>query len=102
MAEFLLDKRRSKARAIVLRNAFEQFAETLPLVAETYAAILEKVSDNPKPYRAYLERPDREPIIRLTEVMRVDEPWQRALDHLQMLLVAPAESRSRLRRRANA
>ena len=77
-------------RAAVLRDSFERYKWTLPLIAETYAAMLEKVSDDPEPYRAYLERPGREPIIRLTEVMRVDEPWQRALDHLQTLLVAPA------------
>src|SRR4051812_2846202 len=92
LAEFLLDRQRSKARAVVLRDAFEQFRNTLPLGAKTYAAILEKVSGDPEPYRSYLERPGREPIIRLTEVIHVTEPWQRALDHLETLLVNPAET----------
>ena len=86
----MLDSQRTRKRADALRESFERYKWTLPLLAETYAAMLEKVSDDPEPYRAYLERPGREPIIRLTEVMRVDEPWQRALDHLQTLLVAPA------------
>ena len=102
VAEFMLDSQRTRKRADALRESFERYKWTLPLLAETYAAMLEKVSDDPEPYRAYLERPGREPIIRLTEVMRVDEPWQRALDHLQTLLVAPAGGQEPRRRRVSA
>ena len=91
LTEFMLDRQRMRKRADELRACFERYKGSLPLIAETYAAMLEKVADDPEPYRAYLERPDREPIIRLTEVMQVDEPWQRALDHLQTLLVAPSK-----------
>ena len=88
-----------RKRADELRDSFERYKGSLPLIAETYAAMLEKVSDDPEPYRAYLERPGREPIIRLTEVMQVDEPWQRALDHLQTLLVAPAEAQEPVKKK---
>ena len=91
LTEFMLDRQRTRKRADELRDCFERYKGCLPLIAETYAAMLEKVAGDPEPYQAYLERPDREPIILLTEVMQVDEPWQRALDHLQTLLVAPSK-----------
>ncbi|GEO36027.1 hypothetical protein SAE02_01750 [Skermanella aerolata] len=91
LAEFMLDRKRTGKRAGELHDLFVRYKGSLPLVAETYAAMLEKVSDAPEPYLDFLDRRDREPIILLTDVMQVDEPWQRALDHLQTLLVAPSK-----------
>ncbi|WP_158045131.1 DEAD/DEAH box helicase [Skermanella pratensis] len=90
LAQFLLDPVPLRARMAELKSLFEDYRDTLPLVAEVYASLLEKLAGDPEPYREYLERPDRQPIIRLVDLIKVNDPWERALDHLETLLAPSA------------
>ena len=89
LAQFLLDPLPLRGRTAELKSLFESNRDTLPLVAEIYASLLEKLAGDPEPYREYLERPDRQPIIRLVDLIEVNDPWERALDHLETLLAPP-------------
>lgn len=68
---------------------FNQVADTMPLAAGILAEALEKVAGQPKPYTAYLTRPDRQVRLRFLGMLAAKEPWERALDSLQTLLAPP-------------
>ncbi|UEM23376.1 DEAD/DEAH box helicase [Skermanella mucosa] len=90
LAQFLLDPTPLRARMAELKSLFERYRDTLPLIAEIYASLLEKLANDPEPYREFLGRPGRQPIIRLVDLIKVNDPWERALDHLETLLAPSA------------
>ncbi|MBB6252243.1 DEAD/DEAH box helicase [Nitrospirillum iridis] len=71
---------------------FRRLAPTMPVAADMLAEALERVSPKPAPYRAHLDRPDRETRLRFAALIPVKEPWERALESLEAMLepAAPA------------
>ena len=86
VAAVAIDPALVKKEVLRLAALYRQVEHTLPLVADMLAEVLERVADNPAPYRAALARPDREVRLRFTGLIAAREPWERALDSIEALL----------------
>ena len=104
LAEFLIDPALAKARIKDTEARFAALARTLPLVARVHAEILAKISGRPAPYEDFLrDAPDGGPLIAFTELVELQQPWERSLEGLANFLgagatapaAAPAAQKSR-------
>ena len=104
LAEFLIDPALAKARIKDNEARFAALAPTLPLIARVHAEILAKISSRPEPYEAFLrEAPDGGPLIAFTELVALQQPWERSSEGLANFLgagaaapvAAPAAQKSR-------
>jgi len=87
LAEFLIDPARAKARIKDTDAHFAALARALPLVARVHAEILAKISERPGRYEDFLrDAPDGGPLIAFTELVKVQQPWERGLEGLANFL----------------
>ena len=97
LAEHAVDAGLSRASAKDLSSRFEQLRERMPLAARIYAEILAEVSSKPDPYETYLESTGQGVKVRFTQIIQARQPWQRALESLDVFLgtgAAKAEAKS--------
>ena len=104
LVEFLIDPALAKASIADTEARFAALRRTLPLVARVHAEILAKISAQPAPYEDFLRTtPDRGPLIAFTELIKLQQPWERGFASLAQFLgagapapvVAPATTKSR-------
>ena len=104
LVEFLIDPALAKARIKDNEARFAALAGALPLVARVHAEILAKISSRPGPYEDFLrDAPDGGPLIAFTELVALQQPWERGLESLANFLgagatapaAAPAAQKSR-------
>src|SRR5208283_5458040 len=94
LSEFLIDPALAKARIKDNEARFAALARTLPLVARVHAEILAKISDRPGPYEDFLRDVlDGGPLIAFTELVALQQPWERGLESLANFLGAGATAR---------
>ena len=95
LAEFLIDPALAKARIKDTEARFAALAGALPLVARVHAEILAKISSRPGPYEDFLrDAPDGGPLIAFTELVALQQPWERGLESLANFLGAGAAAPS--------
>lgn len=90
LAEYAVDPGISRKHREVLATEFSRLNDRFPLLAQVHAEILSEIAPNPAPYRARLEDIGAAVTLRFTQIIRLQEPWQRALDNLGALLGARA------------
>ncbi len=83
LAEHAVDAALSRANRADLAARFEQFRDTLPLIARIYAEILAEVAAQPGPYQAWLAPHGG---LAFTRIIQTLQPWERALESLDALL----------------
>ncbi|MGC9270702.1 DEAD/DEAH box helicase [Acidiphilium sp.] len=88
LAEFAIDPEISRKHREALATEFGRLNERFPLFARIHAEILVEIAPDPAPYQAYLANVGASITLRFTQLMRLQEPWQRALDNLEALLGA--------------
>jgi superfamily II DNA or RNA helicase len=91
LAEYAYDPALARKNRNALVIQFEQLKDRLPLLARIHAEILCEVAQDSAPYRAYLADGDGTIALRFTRIIRMQEPWERALDSLGVLLGSPAD-----------
>ena len=95
LAEFLIDPALARARIRDNEARFAALAGALPLVARVHAEILAKISSRPGPYEDFLrDAPDGGPLIAFTELVALQQPWERGLESLANFLGAGAAAPS--------
>ena len=95
LAEFLIDPALAKARIKDNEARFAALAGALPLVARVHAEILAKISARPAHYQDFLrDAPDGGPLIAFTELVALQQPWERSLEGLANFLGAGATAPS--------
>ncbi len=104
LVEFLVDPALAEASIVDTAARFVALRRTLPLIAGVHAEILAKISPRPAPYEDFLLEPrDRAPRIAFTELIKLQQPWERGFDSLAQFLgagapapvVAPTAAKSR-------
>ena len=91
LAEFLIDPALAKARIKDNEARFAALAGALPLVARVHAEILAKISSRPDPYEDFLRgASDGGTLIAFTELVALQQPWERGLEGLANFLGAGA------------
>ncbi|MDD2878297.1 MAG: DEAD/DEAH box helicase [Acidiphilium sp.] len=90
LADYAFDPALARKNRDALVVQFEQLKDRLPLIARIHAEILAEVAQDPAPYRAYLIEGGGEIVLRFTQIIRMQEPWERALGSLDALLGSPA------------
>lgn len=88
LAEYAVAPELSRKHRDALVAEFERLHERFPLFAQVHAEILAKIAPDPTPYQKYLADIGASITLRFTQIMRLQEPWQRALDNLGALLGA--------------
>ena len=83
LAEHAVDVAQSHAQRADLASRFEQFRDTLPLIARIYAEILAEMAADPAPYKAWLTPAAG---LAFTRIIQTRQPWERALESLDALL----------------
>ena len=83
LADYAVDAAVSRGNRADLAVRFEQFRETMPLVARIYAEILSEVAAQPGPYKEWLAGP---PGVAFTKIIQTLQPWERALESLDVFL----------------
>ena len=87
LVEFLIDPVLAKARIKDTEARFAALAETLPAVARIHAEILTKISSKPTRYEDFLRHtPDGGELILFTELIKLQQPWERSFDSLASFL----------------
>ena len=95
LVEFLIDPELAKARIKDTEARFAALAGALPLVARVHAEILAKISSRPGPYEDFLrDAPGGGPLIAFTELVALQQPWERGLEGLANFLGAGATAPS--------
>jgi len=91
LMELLVDPALAKAWIKDTEARFAALAHTLPLIARIHAEILTKISDRPAPYEDFLRvAPDGGPRIAFTELVKLQQPWERGFESLANFLGAGA------------
>ncbi|MGC9271760.1 SNF2-related protein, partial [Acidiphilium sp.] len=88
LAEYAVDPELSRKHRDALEAEFGRLNGRFPLFAQVHAEILIEIAPDPTPYQAYLADISASITLRFTQIMRLQEPWQRALDNLGALLGA--------------
>lgn len=91
LVEFLVDPELAKAWLKDTEARFAALGRTLPLIARIHAEILAKLSARPEPYEDFLRAPrDWGPLIAFTELIVLQQPWERGFESLAQFLGAGA------------
>jgi len=91
LAEFLVDPELAKAQIADTEARFAALRRTLPLVARIHAEILAKISARPAPYEEFLREPREDgPLVAFTELVALQQPWERGFESLAQFLGASA------------
>jgi SNF2 family DNA or RNA helicase len=90
LAEYAVDPELSRKHRDSIVVEFGRLNERLPLLARIHAEILVEIAPDPAPYQAYLADIGGSITLRFANIIRLQEPWQRALDNLGVLLGARA------------
>jgi superfamily II DNA or RNA helicase len=83
LAEHAIDAALSRENRDDLELRFEQFRETMPLIARIYAEILAEVAAHPGPYNACITIANGPTF---TKIIQTRQPWERALESLDAFL----------------
>jgi superfamily II DNA or RNA helicase len=83
LAEHAVDAALSRGNRADLAIRFEQFRDTMPLVARIHGEILAAVAAQPGPYTNWLAGDSG---VAFTEIIRTLQPWERALESLDAFL----------------
>ncbi len=86
LAEYALDAALSHTQQHDLIIRFEQFRDTMPLVARIYAEILAAVVRTPDPYKGWLAETCPVLAISFTGLIKMRQPWERVLESLDAFL----------------
>ncbi|MEA1674324.1 DEAD/DEAH box helicase [Nitrospirillum sp. BR 11163] len=90
VAAAVVDAALARQHADAWDQWFRHLAPTMPLAADLMAEVLDRVANDPTPYQTHLARPDRRVTLRFLTLLPVKEPWERALESLEVLLEPPA------------
>ena len=91
LVEFLVDPALAKAHIKDTEARFAALRRTLPLIARIHAEILARISDRAEPYEAFLRAaPEGGALIAFTEIVAVQQPWERGFESLAQFLGAGA------------
>ncbi|MEE3504021.1 DEAD/DEAH box helicase [Acidiphilium acidophilum] len=92
LAEYAYDPALARKNQDKLINQFHQLKDRIPLLARIHAEILAEVAQDTTPYRAYLIEGGggSEIGLRFTRLITMQEPWERALGSLDVLLGSQA------------
>jgi superfamily II DNA or RNA helicase len=85
LAEHAVDAALSRGNRTELDLRFEQFRETMPLIARIYAEILADAAAHPGPYKVWLAGGSG---VAFTKIIQTLQPWERALESLDAFLGA--------------
>ncbi|PPQ30483.1 DEAD/DEAH box helicase [Rhodopila globiformis] len=83
LAAHVVDAAISRAARDEYARRFVQFRDVLPLIARIYAEILAEVAVDPASYRAWLDGAGG---IAFTRIIQTLQPWERALESLDVFL----------------
>jgi superfamily II DNA or RNA helicase len=87
LIEFLTDSTLAASHIKNTKACFEAMKDVLPLVARIHAEVLERISDAPAPYTAFLRASCADgPVIAFAELIQLRQPWERTLDSLTTFL----------------
>jgi len=86
LAAHAVDPALSRKRAADHAARFAAVRDTLPLPARMYAEILAEVAPTPRPYAVFLESTASACRVAFTRLIRVSQPWERALESLDAFL----------------
>ncbi len=92
LAEYAYDPALARKNQDKLISQFHQLKDRIPLLARIHAEILAEVAQDTTPYRAYLIEGGggSEIGLRFTRLITMQEPWERALGSLDVLLGSQA------------
>ncbi|MGI4793342.1 MAG: hypothetical protein ACRYG8_04515, partial [Janthinobacterium lividum] len=93
LAEYVVDADLTRRRHADLAAVFDQIKNALPLVARIYAEILAETAKSPARYRSYLADTGEGFGIAFIQIVQVRQPWERALENLDMVLSAGSTKR---------
>jgi superfamily II DNA or RNA helicase len=83
LAQHVVDPGISHKHRADITVRFERLSDVLPLIAGIYAEILAAIDPHHDRYTAWLAR---NPRVRFTTIVRIRQPWERALESLDVFL----------------
>jgi len=92
MAAFLIDPSLLTKQIARIEADFQAIQHNVPLAADILATVLAEIAPRPYIYRQYLDRPSREIRFSFTNLIVAKQPWERALESIEAMLLPAASA----------